>query len=140
VRPSFLLAWCTSFFAQVLQRRDSIRPPHGLSWPPTLKVPPSTSSPIQRAKRAAARAALSFSGAKKISVPVSYVTGGARARELMLYASSNPQGRAMNTNLITGCLVSAMRLVFPSKKAPQQHCETGHRQAPLICGPFLFGV
>jgi hypothetical protein len=58
----------------------------------------------------------------------------------MLYASSNPQGHAMNTNLITGCLVSAMRLVFPSKKAPQQHSvgETHHRQALLICGPFVF--
>jgi len=46
----------------------------------------------------------------------------------------------MNTNLITGCLVSAMRLVFPSKKAPQQHSvgETHHRQALLICGPFVF--
>jgi hypothetical protein len=58
----------------------------------------------------------------------------------MLYASSNPQGHAMNTNLITGCLVSAMRLVFPSKKVPQQHSvgETHHRQALLICGPFVF--
>jgi len=52
----------------------------------------------------------------------------------MLYTSSNPQGHAMNTNLITGCLVSAMRLVFPSKKS---RGETHHRQALLICGPFL---
>jgi hypothetical protein len=44
----------------------------------------------------------------------------------------------MNTHLIAGCLVSAMRLVFSSKKAPQQHSVGHHRQALLICGPFIF--
>jgi hypothetical protein len=44
----------------------------------------------------------------------------------MLYSAINPRGHAMNPKLITGRLVSALRLVFPSKKSRQQ-LSTGER-------------